>query len=415
MFGVWLAASTKRTIDFATVAAYVVGAEVLWRMTDAALFWETGKYAVIALLLVGLARLPHPKSMRAPILYFALLTPGLALLTQTAVDFDTIRQLGSFNLSGPLTLAVAACFFRQCTFTREQLGTILIAALAPAVTIATLTTLYTFGSSNIVFQASSNLATSGGFGPNQVSSALSVGAVLGFLLLTTQVDLKARSRAVLFTAMVACSVQSAMTFSRGGLYMVGIATVAASFVLLRDRLGRRMVIGHVVAIAIAFGAIAPILISRTGGAIAQRFEDADTTHRLELTKIELQLWAEHPIFGTGVGLATSARAVGRTPGMAAAHTEWTRMLAEHGLFGLVAALVLLAMIGRNVVRAGGPVARAIVVALACWAGAYLSINAMRIAAPSFLLGLTCATLMMPVGWRPSASRRLRVAAAPSTS
>ena len=35
-------------------AAYIVGAEVLWRINEAGVFWEYGKYAMILVLLVAL-------------------------------------------------------------------------------------------------------------------------------------------------------------------------------------------------------------------------------------------------------------------------------------------------------------------------------------------------------------------------
>src|SRR2546430_7771451 len=37
-------------------AAYIAGSEVLWRMCGAAVFWESGKYAVILIFAIALAR-----------------------------------------------------------------------------------------------------------------------------------------------------------------------------------------------------------------------------------------------------------------------------------------------------------------------------------------------------------------------
>jgi len=44
--GLVLAASTRSPQRVAYVAAYVAGAQVLWRMTHTPIFWEFGKYAI---------------------------------------------------------------------------------------------------------------------------------------------------------------------------------------------------------------------------------------------------------------------------------------------------------------------------------------------------------------------------------
>jgi O-antigen ligase len=74
----------------------------------------------------------------------------------------------------------------------------------------------------------------------------------------------------------------------------------------------------------------------------------------------------------------------------AAHTEYTRMLAEHGMFGLLAMLVLFAIAIRTFQRARALEARAFVGALFVWSALFMLINAMRLVAPAFVAGLACA-------------------------
>src|SRR5438132_2544678 len=52
--GMWWALSSNRLHRVAWVAAYVIGSEVLWRMTTDALPWESGKYMIAALSIAGL-------------------------------------------------------------------------------------------------------------------------------------------------------------------------------------------------------------------------------------------------------------------------------------------------------------------------------------------------------------------------
>ena len=71
--------------------------------------------------------------------------------------------------------------------------------------------------SEIRFQNSSNFATSGGFGPNQVSTALGMGFVVAVLLLVSVKELPAVVRATLLIITLWLFIQTILTFSRGGI------------------------------------------------------------------------------------------------------------------------------------------------------------------------------------------------------
>src|SRR5690606_21380738 len=77
-----------------------------------------------------------------------------------------------------------------------------------------------------------------------------------------------------------------------------------------------------------------------------------------------------------------------------AHTEYTRMLAEHGMFGLVALGCLLALGTVPVLRRQRPGERGVHLALVFWAFAFFVVSAFRLAAPAFLLGLCWAPMML---------------------
>jgi O-antigen ligase len=382
----FLASSATRPVDIAVIAAYVAGAEVLWRMREAAPFWETGKYALTAVLLVGLVRFRHSQSVRMPLVYFALLTPAIMQLAGAAISVERARDVISFNLSGPLALTAAICFFRQWTLSKTDVAEIFVALLGPVISIAVLTAVATYTSTEIAFTDQSNAQTSGGFGPNQVSGALSAGALGCFLVLAISDRLRPRIRALLFATLVVCATQSAMTFSRGGLYMAGISIAGASLCLLGDRAGRRTVVASAVTLVLAYLVIAPQLFAFTGGALETRFKNTASTGRVDLSIDELQMWTNQPVFGVGVGQLSAHRALSRAT---AAHNEWTRLLAEHGLLGLLSLMILVGMLGAAVLRARGPLAKAVALGCVLWGTAYLTVNDMRIAAPSFLLGLSC--------------------------
>src|SRR5438094_223306 len=74
--GVWLIISSRKYDRAAFVCAYIVGAEVLWRMTKTPGFWEFGKYAASLLFLIALLRHKRFEFPIPPIIYFVLLLPS---------------------------------------------------------------------------------------------------------------------------------------------------------------------------------------------------------------------------------------------------------------------------------------------------------------------------------------------------
>ncbi len=63
LIGFLKALTTKDIKEVIPVTAYIMGAEVLWRMTNAGVFWEFGKYAVIAIFGIILLRNRKIKNM----------------------------------------------------------------------------------------------------------------------------------------------------------------------------------------------------------------------------------------------------------------------------------------------------------------------------------------------------------------
>jgi hypothetical protein len=387
----WAASSNSRRLDrVAYVVAYIVGAEVLWRMADARVFWEVGKYATVAIFVVAMIknrRLRGPISILA---YFLLLLPS-AVLTFMQEDLLWFTLHLRFNLSGPLALLASAWFFSNLKLSAGQLQRLFIALIAPTISIAVITLFMTVTAASIKFVDESNHATSGGFGPNQVSTALGFGALLALFCALNRKSSK-WFRALMFCAMTFLAVQSALTFSRGGLYTAAGAAVAAFFYLSRDPHSRlSLIIVSVFLFVMVSYVVLPRLNAFTGGALSTRFQNTDLTGRANLVEGDLDLWAENPILGVGPGQAMSYRKSGKR--WSAAHTEFSRLLAEHGAFGLAALLLFLVSGARNLRRARGFKSKAMTAAMMGWSCLYMLNAAMRLAAPAFAFGLSFATLL----------------------
>lgn len=95
-----------------------------------------------------------------------------------------------------------------------------------------------------------------------------------------------------------------------------------------------------------------------------------------------------------VGPGVSKEYHGRLFAKAAAHTEYTRLLAEHGFFGVCVLLILGLSVRRRFRSADSLLERAIVMSLTAWALLTMSHAAMRVAAPGFIFGLAAATFVL---------------------
>ncbi len=383
--GIVVAATRPRRMT-AYVIAYIGGAEVLWRMTSAGIAWELGKYEVSIVLAVALLRMPKRRNVTLILGYLGLLLPS-ALLTVGTLELEDARQQLSFNLSGPVALTLCVIFFSGTRLETADLKKTFFAFIAPVLGIAALAYLSTATAAAIEFARASNIETSGGFGPNQVSAMLGLALLFSILILFER-KLPWRARAPLLGIAVILAAQSALTFSRGGIILAFLSTIAAVVYLARDaRVRVTIVLLAVLLFGVGKYLVIPRLEAFTAGKLSERYSTVDPSGRSLLAGYDLQIFEANPIMGVGPGVATHMRQELGHAG--AAHTEYTRMLAEHGLLGAVAILILVLLGVRTFLGAKTLGSRAYVIAMLIWFVGFLAINAMRLVAPCFLLGLAC--------------------------
>jgi hypothetical protein len=343
---------------------------------------------------------------RGPLVYFALLVPSISISLAT-MPIEIVRKQVAFYLAGPLTLGVSGWYFSRFRLDTEDSNRILTGLLGPVCAILTIA-FVSSQSAAIEFSDSSNYATSGGYGPNQVSAVLGLGAVICFLRFSDGQLSRVGPRIAYAALLLVLGIQTALTFSRGGLYGAGIAVALFLTFSARNRAARRrLVITFLGVLIAAEGIIYPWLEARTGGAITERFTDTGTTGREEFAEREIQAFLDEPILGYGPGGARAVRSERRM----ASHTEYTRMLAEHGAFGLLSLLVLLYMSGMRVLRAASPLDRAFAATFIGWTLVFMLHAGMRLAAPAFIFGLAMASFVGRRTPRPVPSSR-PVAAGP---
>ena len=332
------------------VAAYIVGAEVFLRMTQGNFFEQYAKYGVIGVLIIGLM---YRGFSRNSILYWIfglLLMPGV-ILSFFTLNFETdIRKAITFNIIGPITLTVSAIYCYQRKISFEQIKKIIDMLAYPLMATLVYMYLYTPSVKDVVTNTESNFETSGGFGPNQVSTILGLGIFVFFvkIVLSSKTSL-IRNINILFFVII--TFRGIVTFSRGGV-ITGFVMIIIVVVLLL--LYTRSYVKSKIVMLVVFGVIALAGIwayssIQTGGLIDKRYANQDARGREKASKLtgrerliesEFNMFLDNPVFGIGVGKNKEYRL--ETTGVdAASHNEITRMLAEHGMFGLFGLIILL--------------------------------------------------------------------------
>lgn len=372
-----LAAARSRRPELMMLAAgYVVGAENIWRVTGAAIPYMYANYLLLVLLLVLISRRGTLRLPGLPMLLLGVLLPAAAL---TVVDLGVgeARERIIFTLLPLLVLVAGIIAFSGYQITEDLRRRVVASIVIPTVGLAVVVLIRMLAAGEIVFGTSSNFATSGGFGPNRIAASLGFGALLCFLEAI-------RERHPRLAAVYVClglwlATQSSLTFSRGGVMSAMIA-LGVGMVYQAIRRGHLLqsllVVGGVGVLAIYV--VLPRLDTLTDGALNARFSDLES-ERTSLAEEDISFFLDHPFVGIGAGETAFMRESGvRAP----AHTEYTRLLAEHGMFGIAAIILLAVMAGRTVRRAP-PGYRAYCLALLVWVFAQMAYANLRITAVAF--------------------------------
>ena len=322
--------------------SYVVASEALWRMTKSHAPWEIGKYILVFGFGVACLRFASRRLSLLPLVFIGLLIPSGAI-TVTQLGLSAAQGAVVFNLGGPVALGLAVFFLQRVEATGQEMTQQIWVLLGPLVGVAAIVARKTIENGTISFSDNSNFDTSGGYGPNQVSTVLGLGALLCLLILLRGI----RGRTGLFV-LALCGFflgETLLTFSRGGVYtaVVGAAGVVLAGLLTSGTrskiLTRALLIGIMTLLVISWAS------TFTGGTLGTRYGDTGTTGRSDIAASEIRLFEQNPVWGIGPGRAATERDA-LTFGTEASHTEYTRMLAEHGVLGLMAIGILLAMAWR---------------------------------------------------------------------
>lgn len=389
LVGMWILLTTKSPYPIIYWMGYVVGSELVWRGMGANTFWETGKYAIIVFSVFSMLKYKNkyrPNFNLIP--YFLLLAPSVMLLPA----FD--REAIAFDLAGPFALMTASLFFSQVGIDRNQLKNLLLMILASVLIFSVLVLVGVITADTIEFGSGSVFETSANTGPNQASSILSLGAFAAILYVVLEKEHKFLQIIVLMIALGLIT-QMLLTFSRGGVWtLVGALIVAGLFFLGDKRYRTAFAITSIFLILALNFYIMPALNRYTSGALGARISSIEATGRVDIVRSDLEVFLENPLFGVGPGRSNPYHA--RYFRVSSAHTEFSRMLAEHGTFGAISLLVLLISLAKIVIQNKVSINRAVVASCFAWGLLFMAHSATRLVAPSFLIGLAFAHFILAI-------------------
>ncbi|MDN3666509.1 O-antigen ligase family protein [Algibacter miyuki] len=339
-----------KSVEIIKACAYLLGVEVVLRMSGGIIFYEAIKYVILLFAVLGLFYNGFNKKATMYFVYVLLLIPSVYLsLALLDVD-DNIRKAIAFNLSGPVCLGVTALFCYGVKVTKSQLESIINHMVYPLVSTVVYIFLYNPNVADVATGTGSNFASSGGFGPNQVSTVLG----LGMFLLTVRYFYFSKIKWLKYLDLILVvlfAFRAIVTFSRGGVFTALIMIVAFIFFQFRSmdkREKTKMAISVGVLLVVALGTW--VLSSvQTNGFIDKRYanenamgieKDDVTTGRGDLFLLEFNEFMENPGLGVGVGRVKDIR-FQKTGVHAASHNELSRIIAEHGFLGVLAFSILL--------------------------------------------------------------------------
>lgn len=345
--GLYFVISSKNKNNEALfVAAYIVGSEAFLRTAHGNPFHEFGKYFVIFFIGLGVLFDSIPKKTNPYWVYLLLLIPGIiAAIEHLKTE---IRTNILFNISGPICLGICSLYMYKRKITFNEMNTVLLCIGLPVITSVVHLLLKCPLLDLPILATESNYILSGGYAPNQTATILG----LGMFVFASRLFLVPSSRKIMALntiIFVYIYYRALLTFSRGGT-MTGIIIIMILFcgLLLQRNYyeNLKVKIGSFLVLLLAVFWLTSI---QSKDQLWYRYTDKnpngaqkseDTDGRQAIAMKEMSLFEKNPILGVGVGEGKEIRKT-ESGRIINSHSEITRMLAEHGILGMLSLLILI--------------------------------------------------------------------------
>ena len=331
---------------FLFLFAYLVSFEMLARMADTSPYlpYEIGKYFLIFFSIVGLITLGVKNGMG--LLLVLVITPSIFYDSSgSVVTSDIINYF-----LAPLGIGLSLAFTNKSRVTQYNFNNLLRLVWLTSLSALFYAVIKTPDFDNIEFTLGAQSQTTGGQSSNQVSTILGLGFFLSVYSIKEKLKFSGNYYLdIVFSVMF--FFQTLLSFSRGGL----VVAIIGVFIYLYPEIKRvraKVVffsLVTIIGISLVFvaannlskGLLLQRYLGETDGTIGGYKEkdfDVFTSGRATIFSEDIALWNQFPILGVGCGASRYMRSTGDN---IAPHMEFSRLVAEAGILGLLYFFILL--------------------------------------------------------------------------
>lgn len=354
-----LSRGANRELYLIAMICYIGSFDVIGRMARASplIPYELSKYMLPPLLILGL--IISRKQWNRGFSMLVLILPAFLYDVSGMVTSDNLIFYGL----GPVTLSLSVAYFYGKKLSLDSIMICLRMFFYTSLMVLAFAFFKTPSYDKIEFSLRANFETTGGFGSNQVANVLGLGAFVMFLKLMMNKTVSG-NRFIDIGILGMFLLQSLLTFSRGGMFSAFAGAIA--FVLFFPKftarsLGVKINRGRLTALLIAIGifgyGIFLYVDNITGNKLSLRYSGETyttqigaeqknistfTTTRYDIMLSEFAMWNDNILIGTGMGASQHLRPKYYTSSISS-HTEFSRLLAEHGIPGLLFLVVWLSI------------------------------------------------------------------------
>ena len=333
---------------------YICSFEVFGRMIKAYPYipWEISKYLIFFISALILLIFKFKINDYVGILLLFFLIPGVIIDESNVVNLSK----SSYNLLGLIGMALLIIIINYEKINIDEFDMFIRLIWYSTITLLVYVVIKTPDYSTIKFSLSAIHDTAGGFGSNQVATILGLGMFLSFYAWMNKLLFSGNHTLDgIFIGLFAY--QGFLTFSRGGIFVGILAMICYSILLRKSKHYNKLIklkslnplfyfsfsifilfFSYSLINNITDGTIGLRYLGETGSTLSgQKIKTLNTitTGRADIIIADLKIWYDNFIFGVGVGGSKYFR-----ENNVLNHTELSRLLAEHGLFGLLFFLVL---------------------------------------------------------------------------
>ncbi|WP_207493432.1 O-antigen ligase family protein [Aridibaculum aurantiacum] len=185
-------------------------------------------------------------------------------------------------------------------------------------------------SGNIDYGGHSNSDASNGLAPVQLSGY--IGVACSFFFFSIMNNEQSQHRWLNILVLGFCGTAMVLTFSRGGLYFLGVIVVMYLWYNRAKARNYALFILLVPVVLISYH----FVVEQTQGKILERYQQEGSSNRDVLVMAGYKVFEKHPWIGVGTGNFNTVIVRDELfPVESGAHNEFIRAAAEHGIVGLI--------------------------------------------------------------------------------